>query len=81
MERIKTDVESQVRLNQAFTHSNFKRDIDSSPFPVVHLATHGQFSSSAEDTFVLTWDDRIRANDFNELLRTQQGRQKQPTKS
>lgn len=76
--RIQTEVESQVRINQAFTQSNFQRDIDSSPFPVVHLATHGQFSSSAEDTFVLTWDDRIRANDFNELLRTQQGRQKQP---
>jgi CHAT domain-containing protein len=78
LERIQTEVESQVRINQAFTQSNFQRDIDSSPFPVVHLATHGQFSSSAEDTFVLTWDDRIRANDFNELLRTQQGNQKQP---
>ena len=78
VERIKTEVESQVRLNQAFTQSNFTRDINSSAFPVVHLATHGQFSSSAEDTFVLTWDDRIRANDFNELLRTQQGNQKQP---
>ncbi|GAB4181601.1 MAG: hypothetical protein Fur006_16790 [Coleofasciculaceae cyanobacterium] len=78
VERIKTEVESQVRLNQAFTQSNFTRDINSSAFPVVHLATHGQFSSSAEDTFILTWDDRIRANDFNELLRTQQGNQKQP---
>jgi CHAT domain-containing protein len=78
VERIKTEVESKVLLNQAFTQSNFQQDIDSSSFPVVHLATHGQFSSSADDTFILTWDDRIRANDFNELLRTQQGSQKQP---
>jgi CHAT domain-containing protein len=44
----------------------------------VHLATHGQFSSSAQDTFVLTWDDRIRANDFSELLRTTEGNRKHP---
>ncbi len=78
LERIKTEVESQVRLNQAFTSSSFKQATQSLPFPVIHLATHGEFSSSAKDTFVLTWDDRIRANDFNELIRTQEGNRKRP---
>lgn len=78
LERIKTEVESQVRLNQAFTTSSFKQITQSLPFPVIHLATHGEFSSSAKDTFVLTWDDRIRANDFNELIRTQEGKRKRP---
>jgi CHAT domain-containing protein len=78
LERIKTQVESQVRINESFTSSKFKQDINSIAFPVIHLATHGQFSSSAEDTFVLTWDDRIKANDFNELLRTQEGKRKRP---
>jgi len=75
---IKNEVESRVRLNESFTNSNFRQDIDSLPFPVVHLATHGEFSSSANGTFVLTWDGRIRANDFNELLRTQEGNRKRP---
>ena len=39
------------------------------PFRLVHLATHGQFSSNAEDTFVLTWDDRIDINELSRLLR------------
>ncbi len=39
------------------------------PFRVVHLATHGQFSSNAEDTFVLTWDDRINIDELSLLLR------------
>ena len=78
LERIKTEVESQVRLNQAFTSSSFRQATQSLPFPVIHLATHGEFSSSAKDTFVLTWDDRIRANDFNELIRTQEGNRKRP---
>ncbi|HEY9674923.1 MAG TPA: CHAT domain-containing protein, partial [Waterburya sp.] len=78
LDGIKAEVESQVRLNETFTNSNFKQDVNASAFPVVHLATHGQFSSSAQNTFVLTWDDRIRANDFNELLRTQQENRKLP---
>ncbi len=78
LESITAEVESQVRLNETFTNSNFKQDVHASAFPVVHLATHGQFSSSAQNTFILTWDDRIRANDFNELLRTQQENRKLP---
>jgi len=35
----------------------------------VHLATHGQFSSNLEDTFILTWSDRISINQLNNLLR------------
>ncbi len=38
-------------------------------FPVVHLATHGQFSSKADETFILTWDGRINVNQLDTLLR------------
>jgi CHAT domain-containing protein len=34
----------------------------------VHIATHGQFSSRAEDTFILAWDDRINVADLDETL-------------
>ncbi|MDJ0591327.1 MAG: hypothetical protein QNJ72_15235 [Pleurocapsa sp. MO_226.B13] len=33
------------------------------------MATHGQFSSNAEDTCILTWGDRINVNEFDRLLR------------
>lgn len=75
LDRIKAGFDSQIRLNQSFTTSSFKQAIQTFPFPVVHLATHGEFSSDAKDTFVLTWDDRITANDFADLLlSTQQDR-------
>ena len=38
---------------------------------MIHLATHGQFSSSAKDTFLLTWDDRINVNELSGLLKKQ----------
>jgi CHAT domain-containing protein len=36
---------------------------------VVHLATHGQFSSNAEETFILTWDGVLPVNQLGNLLR------------
>ena len=35
----------------------------------MHLATHGQFSSQPEETFVLTWNDRLNVNQLNSLIR------------
>jgi CHAT domain-containing protein len=40
------------------------------PYPIVHLATHGQFSSQADETFILTWDDKIEVNQLSSMLQT-----------
>jgi CHAT domain-containing protein len=70
LKQIQSQVPSEVLLNQQFTKTTIQNQIDAVPFPVIHLATHGQFSSKAEDTFILTWDDRINVNELNNLLRT-----------
>jgi len=70
LKEIQAEVPSTVLLNQTFTSSNLQKEIKSSSFPVVHLATHGQFSSKAEDTFILTWDDRINIKQLNNVLKT-----------
>jgi CHAT domain-containing protein len=67
-ETIQSEVSSQILLNEQFTNTTFQEAINAIPFPVVHLATHGQFSSQAENTFILTWDDRIKVNDLSSLL-------------
>jgi CHAT domain-containing protein len=59
--------------NQSLTNTDFTRPIVTSQlsqtsFPIVHLATHGQFGGSLEDTFVLTWDDRININQLSQVL-------------
>lgn len=70
LKEIQEEVPGRVLLNQTFTSSNLQKEIKSSSFPVVHLATHGQFSSNAEDTFLLTWDNRITIKQLNNLLKT-----------
>jgi CHAT domain-containing protein len=69
IEQIQPLFASSVLLNNNFTEANFDRFTNQTPFRVVHLATHGQFSSNAEDTYVLTWDDRINIEELNRLLR------------
>jgi CHAT domain-containing protein len=59
---------SRVLLDQAFTLSQLQTHIKRYPHPVVHLATHGQFSSRAEDTFILTWNDRLQIQDLAQWL-------------
>lgn len=70
LEEIRSEIPSSILLNQEFTSKSLQNRINSLPFPVVHLATHGQFSSKAEETFILAWDDRIYVKELSNLVRT-----------
>ncbi len=71
-------VSSSKLLNQEFTSNALANKIKNSQADVVHLATHGQFSSRLEDTFLLTWDGRVNVKELGELLRN---RESDPTKA
>lgn len=72
LEQIQAEIQSQILLDREFTRDQLQAAIASTPFPVVHIATHGQFSSTAEDTFILAWDERINVNELDRLLRSRQ---------
>ncbi|MFN6558697.1 MAG: CHAT domain-containing protein [Nostoc sp. ChiSLP01] len=72
LKTIESEVPSEVLLNQTFTSSALRKQVDSVPFSVVHLATHGQFSSNADETFVLAWDKPIKLNELKDLLRSRE---------
>ncbi len=65
---INNEINSQILLNQEFTKTNLETKIQNNNFPVLHFATHGQFSSNIEDTFILTWDDYINTKDLYRIL-------------
>ncbi|HLO50538.1 MAG TPA: CHAT domain-containing protein [Kamptonema sp.] len=66
--QIGSEIPSQVLLNQDFSELNLQKEIRENSFPVIHLATHGQFSSNPEQTFILTWNEKINVRDFEKLL-------------
>jgi CHAT domain-containing protein len=78
LQEIKSQIPGQVLLNQDFTKNNIQNAINTLSYPVVHLATHGKFSSKAEGTFILTWDTRININDLRDLLQTTQLQRSNP---
>jgi CHAT domain-containing protein len=55
--------------DQTFTQETFNKEINEAAFSVVHLATHGQFSSDPENTFLLTSNGAIAVNDLDKLFR------------
>ena len=57
-------------LEQNFTRKTLESNINAVPFNVVHLATHGQFSSNAKDTFIVAADGPINVSQFDTLLRS-----------
>jgi CHAT domain-containing protein len=73
---------SEILLNQQFTKAALEQKLQESDFPVVHLATHGQFGSTAEQTFILSGtnqgDPLINVNQFDNLLRTGNLKRTQP---
>ena len=69
LDEIKSEVPSEILLNQSFTSSALQNELNSVPFAIVHLATHGQFSSDPDQTFVLAWDKPIKVNELKDLLR------------
>lgn len=70
LKEIKSEVsKSEELLNQQFTQTNLQNKLQTVPFSVVHLATHGEFSSDAEKTFILTWDKLVKVKEFDNLLR------------
>ncbi|EKU96530.1 hypothetical protein Lepto7375DRAFT_0536 [Leptolyngbya sp. PCC 7375] len=58
----------QVLFNQELTKANLLNSLETVPAGVVHLATHGQFSASAEDTFILTWEGKLTLKEMSAVL-------------
>ncbi len=78
LNQIASEVRSELLLNQEFTKTTLEKQINAVDFPIIHLATHAQFSSKAENTFLLTWNDRINVRDFDQLLRSRERQNTNP---
>ena len=67
---IQAAVPSDVLQNEDFLKDRFAEKLTTLPYPVVHLATHGEFSSNLDETYVLAWDKKINANELSSMLQT-----------
>ncbi len=70
VENIQKELPTEVLLDRNFTTAKFENSISKATFPIVHLATHGQFSSRKEDTFILTSDGQLKVADLSSVLQS-----------
>ncbi|MDY6941019.1 MAG: CHAT domain-containing protein [Cyanobacteriota bacterium] len=70
LEQVEETIASEVWLDGEFTTEAIRGAIAQTARPILHLATHGQFSSNASETFILTWDGRIPVTELGTLLQS-----------
>ncbi|MEY3786033.1 MAG: hypothetical protein RLZ75_238 [Pseudomonadota bacterium] len=55
-------------LNENFSLENFKKVINTEPHDILHIASHGFFGKTAEDSFIMTHDKILNLNQLEVLL-------------
>ena len=66
----KSGISTITLYNDEFRSNILEEKINDRPFQIVHFATHGQFSSKANETFILASDKRIKVAELDKLLKS-----------
>lgn len=70
LEDIQSQAQTKILLNEAFTEQQANTQVANTTYQVIHIATHGEFSSNVEDTFILTWDERINVEELRNIIKS-----------
>ncbi len=65
-------VNSEQLIDEEFNQDNLEKKVSDKSFQVVHLATHGQFSSQSEKTFILAADGPINIQQLDQIISRQE---------
>ncbi|MCX7099546.1 MAG: CHAT domain-containing protein [Methylococcales bacterium] len=65
---LQKNIDNTTLKNKAFTYDEFKGQVKSGEYSNIHIASHGYFGKSAEDSFVMTYDRNLKLVDFQALL-------------
>ena len=55
-------------LNEDFLLTNMERELRDEQFNIVHIASHGQFGANVDETFVLSFDDKLTIDRLGQLV-------------
>lgn len=62
----------QLRGVDRFTEASFNQQLNEADYQVVHLATHGQFAPTRQETYILSADAKISVDQLSQLFRNDQ---------
>ena len=68
VETVRTLYQADQLLNQDFRTTNLEQELRESRYGILHIATHGQFSTDANDSFLLTFDGKLTMTKLDQLI-------------
>jgi CHAT domain-containing protein len=68
LQELQTLLGSQNLVNREFLAANLEKKLKEEQFSVVHVASHGEFGNDVENTFLLTFDDKLSLDRLNQMI-------------
>jgi CHAT domain-containing protein len=68
IETLQTLYDTETLVNETFLLSNVQAELQENPFTIVHIASHGQFRENADDTFLLTFDEKLTLDQLDAMI-------------
>ncbi|NJO64863.1 MAG: CHAT domain-containing protein [Richelia sp. RM2_1_2] len=67
---IKQQIPGKELLDAQFTRDNLEKELKQEIYPIIHLATHGQFGTDPENTFIVTGNNqKLTFSQLDRLIR------------
>ncbi|MDB9539104.1 CHAT domain-containing protein [Anabaenopsis arnoldii] len=68
LDQIKSLFPGEQLREEQFTKKNLQLKVSQTRPQIIHIATHGQFSSNPQDTVIYAWDEPVNINELRDLL-------------
>ena len=79
LQKIKSHLsKTKILLNHEFTSDAVEKQVNKKSYSIVHLATHGQFSSDSDETFLLAYDQKIKVKELSQWFRNREENLEEP---
>jgi CHAT domain-containing protein/Tfp pilus assembly protein PilF len=59
---------STTLINEDFSIANFEKQLRTQPYTIVHIASHAEFSSDVDKTFLLAFDTKVTIDRLDRLI-------------
>ena len=66
---------ASLLLDQEFTVDHLAQALRNTPYSILHIASHGQFDSDPQKTFLLTYDSKLTVNQLERFIQLNERRQ------
>jgi len=64
----KVFTQSTVLIDKAFSLNSLNDSLQSTPYQIVHISSHGQFDRNPKESFLLTYDDKLTMDRLEKLF-------------